>query len=73
MEKLLVRVTKVKWNEPPERGSRTQYSVESVADRDLINKQLGEYMQRGYLKEVSVADDIYLSPLLPIKKPYGTF
>ena len=73
MEKLLVRATEVKWNEPPERGSRTQYSVESVADRNLINKQLGEYVQRGYLKEVSVADDIYLSPLLPIKKPNGTF
>ena len=30
-------------------------------------------MQRGYLKEVSVANDVYVSPLLPIRKPNGTF
>ena len=73
MERLMVRAYEVRWNEPPERGSRTQYSVETVADRQLINQQLEEYVQRGYLKEVSVADDVYLSPLLPIRKPNGTF
>ena len=46
MEKMLVRATEVKWNEPPKRGSRTQCSVEFVADRNLINKQLGKYVQR---------------------------
>ena len=73
MKKLMVRASEVRWNEPPERGSRTQYSVETVADRRLIDQQLGEYVQRGYLKEVSVTDDVYLSPLLPVRKPNGTF
>ena len=69
----MVRATEVRWTEPPEKGSRMQYSVETVADRQLVNQQLGEYVQRGYLKEVLVVDDVYISPLLPIKKPNGTF
>ena len=36
-------------------------------------KQLGEYVQRGYLNEVFVADLVYLSPLLLVRKPNGTF
>ena len=47
--------------------------MEIVADRQLVNQQLGEDVQRGYLKEVSVANDVYLSPLLPIRTPNGTF
>ena len=73
MEKLRVSSTEVTWNPPPERGTRTQYAVQNVADRKLVSKQLEEYVQRGYLCRASVADDIYLSPLLPIPKPNGTF
>ena len=34
---------------------------------------MDDYIKRGYLKEASVADSLYLSPLLPIRKPNGTF
>lgn len=44
MEKLMVRASEVQWDDPPERGRRTQYSVESIADRRLVDKQLGEYV-----------------------------
>ena len=73
MEKLKVRASEVIWVNPVERGSRTQYAVERVADRQLVDKQLQEYVQRGYLYNVSVGEDVYLSPLLPIRKPNGTF
>ena len=73
MQRLVVRGDEVTWLEPKEHGSRTQYSIENVVDRRLVAKQLGEYVQRGYLREVSVADSIYMSPLLPVPKPNGTF
>ena len=73
MEELIVKKEEVNWSEPQEFGVRTQYAIENVADRRLIDKQLDEYVQRGYLREVSVAEVVYLSPLLPIKKPNGTF
>ena len=73
MERLMVTKDEVSWNPPSECGVRTQYTIENVADRRLVAKQLGEYVQRGYLREVSVADPVYLSPLLPVRKPNGTF
>ena len=73
MAKLEVRSSEVNWQEPPERGTRTQYAVESVADRNQVDKQLEEYVKRGYLARVSCGEDLYLSPLLPIRKPNGTF
>ena len=73
MEELLVKSEEVNWSELHEYGVRTQYAIENVADRRLIDKQLDQYVQRGYLREVSVAEVVYLSPLLPIKKPNGTF
>ena len=73
MKKLKVRASEVIWVNPVERGSRTQYSVERVADCQLVDKQLQEYVQRGYLYNVSVGEDVCLSPLLPIRKPNGTF
>ena len=68
-----MRANEVVWIDPPERGSRTQYSVESVADRKLVDSQLRDYVCRGYLETVSVGEDAYLSPLLPVRKPNGTF
>ncbi len=47
--------------------------MEKVADRRRIAKQLDEYVQRGYLEEVPVNEEIYMSPLLPVRKPNGTF
>ena len=73
MQKLMVRSSEVVWKDPPERGSRTQYAVDDVADRRLVAKQLQEYIQRGYLHLASISEDLYLSPLLPIRKPNGTF
>ena len=73
MRRLVVKKEEVTWSPPTECGVRTQYTIENVADRRLVAKQLGEYVQRGYLKEVSVADPVYLSPLLPVRKPNGTF
>ena len=32
-----------------------------------------DYVKRGYLKEVSAEERIYMSPLLPRPKPNGTF
>ena len=46
MAKLEVRSSEVNWQEPPERGTRTQYAVESVADRNQVDKQLEEYVGR---------------------------
>ena len=73
MAKLKVTPSEVVWKSPPERGVRTQYGIQNVADRRLINQQLCEYVQREYLQEASVADDLYLSPLLPVRKPNGAF
>ncbi len=73
MATLEVKAKEVSWREPPESGIRTQYAVERVADRRQIAKQLDEYVQRGYLEEVPVNEKIYMSPLLPVRKPNGTF
>ena len=73
MRKLEVHKEEVPWVEPHELGFRTQYSIENVADRRLIEKQLEEYIQRGYLKEVGVADPVYLNPLLPLRSRLGLF
>ena len=32
---------------------------------------LDDYVERGYLKEVSAAEQVFLSPLLPRLKPVG--
>ena len=73
MAKLVVKASEVSWRVPRECGSRTQYIVEEVADRKKVMEQLEDYVRRGYLKEVSVAEQLYLSPLLPIRKPNGMF
>ena len=73
LAKLGVRSTEVKWIPPKDRGVRTQYQVESVADRRKVHDQLQDYVHRGYLNEVSVGEDVYFNPLLPIRKPNGTY
>ena len=73
MGRMVVKKKEVAWSPPMECGVRTQYSIENVADQELVAKKLGEYVQMGYLKEVSVADPVYMSPLLSARKPNGTF
>ena len=33
---------------------------------------MDKYIQRGYLREVGLGEEVWLSPLLPIKKPNGS-
>ena len=73
MEKLKVRANEVVWADPPQRASRTQYSVESVVNKKFVDPQLRDYACHGYLETVSVGEDAYLSPLLPVRKPNRTF
>ena len=73
MRCLEVRRDEVSMREPTEWGIRTQYAIENVADRRLVQEQLEAYVKRGYLREVSASEKVYLSPLLPIRKPNGTF
>ena len=73
LARLGVRATEVRWEEPQDRGLRTQYKVETVADRRMVHDQLQDYVQRGYLNEGSVGEDVYFNPLLPVRKPNGTY
>ena len=73
LARLGVRSTEVKWKIPPDQGVRTQYKVETVADRRMVHDQLQDYVRRGYLTDVSVGEDVYFNPLLPVRKPNGTF
>ena len=73
MQKLVVKKEKISWDEPTEWGTRTQYSIEKIVDRRIIEERLDQYIKRGYLKEVSIAETVYFSPLLPIKKPNGAY
>ena len=58
LARLGVRATEVRWDEPQDRGLRTQYKVETVADWRMVHDQLQDYVQRGYLNNVSVGEDV---------------
>ena len=58
---------------PPDQGVSTQYKVEMVADRRVVHDQMQYYVRRGYLTDVSVGEDVYFNPLLPVRKLNGTF
>ena len=73
LAKLGVRSTEVKWKIPPDQGVRTQYKVETVADRRMVHDQLQDYVRRGYLTDVSIGEDVYFNPLLLGRKLNGTF
>ena len=73
LAKLGIRSTEVKWEKPPDQGVRTQYKVESVADRRMLHNQLQDYVKRGNLENVSIGEDVYFNPLLPVRKPNGTY
>ena len=63
----------MKWEKPPDHGVRTQYKVESVADKRMVHDQLQDYVRRGYLEDVSVGEDVYFNPLLPVRKSNGSY
>lgn len=73
MEKLKVRASEVHWQTPTDFGCRTPYRVESVACRKTVQRQIAQYIKRGYLRRVSCSEDVFLSPLLPIKKKDGSY
>ena len=71
MANLVVRKDEISWVEPKEYGCRTQYTVEKVADRATIAKQLAAHEKRGYIRKASTGENVYLSPLLHVLKPDG--
>ena len=73
MEPLRVRADEVCWTPPREQGLRTSYKTEQVADRRKIAEQLEHYVQRGYLRTVSMGERVALSPLYPIPKKDGSY
>ena len=54
LAKLGVQSTKAKWEVPLDRGVRPQDKVETVGESSMLNDQMQDYVQRGYLNEVSV-------------------
>ena len=73
LARLGVQSIEVKWEKPPDQGVRTQYKAESVVDKRMVDDQLQDYVQRGYLEDVSVGEDVYFNPFLPVRKLNGTF
>ena len=51
---------------------RTPLVYDKIADREKVEDQLEKYIQRGYLRRVGLDEEVWLSPLLPIKKPDGS-
>lgn len=58
---------------PKCRGKKTPIGVERTADKGQVEAQLMEYLALGYLEEVGLGTDCYLSPLLPLRKPSGRY
>lgn len=73
MQALEVKPSEVGWNMPQEQGSRTPYYVMKGACRHKVLAQLERYIQLGYIREASLSEQIYLSPLLPIAKSDGSY
>ena len=73
LSKMGVRSTAVRWKDPQDQGARTQYKVESIADRRMVHDELQDYVRRGYLTSVSVSGDVYVNPLLLVRQQNGTF
>ena len=40
-------------------------------DREKVKEALDRYLERGYLWRVGLGEEVWMSPLLPIKKPSG--
>jgi len=73
MQKLEVRAHEVSWTTPKEMGQRTPLKMEEVADRKKVAAQLEDYVRKGYLREVSTGERVFLSPLFPLKKANGDY
>lgn len=73
MARLIVRATEVNWQEPADCGQRTPYKTEENACRFRMQKQLEEYITKGYLRNVCLSEKVFMSPLLPIQKKDGSY
>ena len=38
-----------------------------------MEAQLGDYVRRGYIREVGIGERLYMSPLLPIQRQDGSY
>ena len=54
-------------------GVHSQYGVQNATDRWFLDQQLGENVQRGYLKEDSITNDLCPNHLLLSRRPKGMF
>lgn len=73
MKELEVKAYEVQWTPPKAIGQRTPFKTEEVADRTKVEAQLEDYVRKGYLRSVSTGEHVFLSPLLPLKKPNGDY
>lgn len=73
MSKLEVKEWEVRWSRPPDSGYRTPYSIIKGACRHKVLTQIETYIKRGYIREASVSETLFLSPLLPVEKSDGTY
>ena len=55
--------------QPEDRGVRTQFQVEKFADRRMVHDHVQNYVCQRYLNKISVGEDTYFNPLLPVRKP----
>ena len=39
----------------------------------MVEQMLVDYVEAEYMVEVSVGDEVFMSPLLPVRKPNGKF
>lgn len=73
MQRLEIRCEELKWQQPLDHGKRTPCHVLKGVCRHKVMTQIREYIQRGYLREASVSESLFLSPLLPIEKQDGSY
>lgn len=73
MEALKVRADEVGWVPPKDQGIRTPYYIMRSVCRHKVLTQLDRYLQLGYIRECSISERVFLSPLLPIEKKDGSY
>lgn len=70
MHKLIVRPFEIPCvNTQIEGGQRTSFYVDKLASYNEIMNIIEKYKKKGYLKEIRIEESVFLSPILPIRKP----